>query len=203
MQPDSLQGQPAGFVTRLIAFIIDRSISVAVILIVVFVADSLLKFFNLNMPIGDAIEQQRPLLLIINVAFLIGLGIFNLFFIIGYEIFFWVLTGQTPGKWLLGLRVVPEDVSQDNITIWQGLKRYVGYWISAMALFMGYLVVLVNDDRRGWHDRMGGTRVVYDWEARQNEALFAATAQRAQLREQRRVAAGQLSLLEGVKQEEP
>ncbi len=48
---------------------------------------------------------------------------------------------------------------------------------------------MLGPPHRAWHDRIGGTRVIYDWEARQNEALFAAAAQRAQLREQRRAGA--------------
>jgi uncharacterized RDD family membrane protein YckC len=80
------------------------------------------------------------------------------------QIFFWTLTGQTPGKLLLGLRIV--RAKNDQITLWQAIRRYVGYYLSALALYAGYWWVLVDNRRQGWHDKLAGTIVVYAWEAR-------------------------------------
>lgn len=46
--------------------------------------------------------------------------------------------------------------------------------IAAMPLFLGYLWVLVDDERQTWHDRLAKTIVVYEWDARYEERLVGA-----------------------------
>jgi uncharacterized RDD family membrane protein YckC len=40
------------------------------------------------------------------------------------------------------------------------IVRYVGYWVSALPLLIGYLMVGVRRDKRALHDLMARTRVV-------------------------------------------
>jgi uncharacterized RDD family membrane protein YckC len=51
------------------------------------------------------------------------------------------------------------------------LRRYVGYYLSALALYAGYWWVLIDNRRQGWHDKLAGTIVVYAWDARLGNLL--------------------------------
>jgi hypothetical protein len=51
--------------------------------------------------------------------------------------------------------------------------RIVGYVLSAIALYLGFLWVAVDARQRGWHDYLAGTQVVYCWDARCDERFLA------------------------------
>ncbi len=78
--------------------------------------------------------------------------------VFGYNVGFWWLTGQTPGKWLLGIKVVP--VGGGRLTFGRAVVRTLGYVVSAVPCYLGFLWIL-GDDRRGWHDWLARTEVVY------------------------------------------
>lgn len=75
-----------------------------------------------------------------------------------YAVTFWTAFGQTPGKWLLGLKVVP--VEGGRLRLGRAILRLVGYVISALPFYLGFLWIL-SPRRRGWHDRLAHTDVVY------------------------------------------
>ncbi|MDA3904269.1 MAG: RDD family protein [Desulfuromusa sp.] len=82
-----------------------------------------------------------------------------LFFLaFGYFTLFHFLAGQTPGKMLAGLRV--ETTEGEPLTFAQAFLRSVGGLLQLLPAGLGYLVVLSNPERRGWNDRLAGTRVV-------------------------------------------
>jgi uncharacterized RDD family membrane protein YckC len=68
------------------------------------------------------------------------------------------LTGQTPGKWLLGIKVVP--LGGGRLRLGRAALRVVGYLVSAVPCYLGFLWIL-GHQRRGWHDRIADTEVVY------------------------------------------
>jgi uncharacterized RDD family membrane protein YckC len=74
---------------------------------------------------------------------------------------FWAERQATPGKMLLGLRIVDAD-SGAPPTLRRLVWRYVGYLVSALPLCLGYLWVLWDPRRQGWHDKMARTLVVQD-----------------------------------------
>ena len=86
-----------------------------------------------------------------------------------YALFFWGTTGQTPGKAVMGIRVVRFDGKP--MTLWTSVRRIAGYGLSLAAVGIGFLVILADDRRRGWHDKIAGTCVIYSWKARQNSGL--------------------------------
>jgi uncharacterized RDD family membrane protein YckC len=149
---ETLYGQYAGFVTRLVAYIIDQLIITGVISLVTVVAGFVIQSLNINELIG-AQEIARLIMVILSLLLIIS-------FVILYYIGFWMLAGQTPGKRLMGLRIVRTD--GERITVGPAIRRWVGYWISAI-LFLGYLWILVDDRRQGFHDKLAGTLVVYTW----------------------------------------
>jgi|GEM_PF-6162964 len=64
--------------------------------------------------------------------------------------------GQTPGKMLLGLRVVM--ASGGKVTPVAAGLRYVGYFINSILLMTGWIFGAVTG--RGFHDHIAGTKVV-------------------------------------------
>jgi uncharacterized RDD family membrane protein YckC len=66
--------------------------------------------------------------------------------------------GQTPGKRLLGVRVV--DESGGPIGYLRALGRCVATVVAAVPFGLGLAVAGLRRDRRGLHDFLAGTRVV-------------------------------------------
>jgi uncharacterized RDD family membrane protein YckC len=73
---------------------------------------------------------------------------------------FWTLLGRTPGMMLLGLRVVTVD--RDRPGARRSIIRALGYWVSAILL-IGFAWIAVDRRNQGFHDKLAGTFVVYDW----------------------------------------
>lgn len=157
-------GQYAGFTTRLVALIIDRLIVAGTISITAVVIDLVLKALGLDELLGT--QGQASLIMPVFAALL------TLSIPIAYDIGFWLLAGQTPGKRVMGLRIVRTD--GQRLTLGNCVRRTIGYWISAI-LFLGYLWVLVDNRRQGFHDKIAGTFVVYTWPEVSSPATPART----------------------------
>jgi hypothetical protein len=52
--------------------------------------------------------------------------------------------------------------------------RWLGYQLCLATLGIGFLWVLVDDRRMGWHDKLARTCVIYSWKAVQNQRLLRA-----------------------------
>ena len=78
-----------------------------------------------------------------------------------YHIYFMTRTnGQTPGKQLLGIRVIKKDGTP--ITFIDALLRNViGYTLSGM-FGLGYFWALFDSQKQGWHDKIAGTVVIVE-----------------------------------------
>jgi uncharacterized RDD family membrane protein YckC len=72
---------------------------------------------------------------------------------------FWVERQGTPGKLVLGLRIVDADTG-GTPPVGRLVIRYVGYLVSAIPLGLGYLWAIWDPRRQGWHDKMAGTLVI-------------------------------------------
>ncbi|WP_321394285.1 RDD family protein [uncultured Desulfuromusa sp.] len=82
-----------------------------------------------------------------------------LFFLaFGYFTLFHFLAGQTPGKMLVGLRV--EATNGEPLVFSQAFLRSVGGLLQLIPVGLGYLLIFTSSERRGWNDRLAGTRVV-------------------------------------------
>lgn len=76
-----------------------------------------------------------------------------------YYVFFWVKQdGQTLGNKLLAIKVVREDGRP--LDIGTGVIRYIGYIVSIIIFYLGFLWVIWDKKKQGWHDKMAGTVVV-------------------------------------------
>lgn len=76
-----------------------------------------------------------------------------------YFVFFWTLGGQTLGMHMLRLRVV--DVHGRPPTFMRAAARFVALLLSIVPMFAGFLPILFERRRRGVHDFLAGTTVLY------------------------------------------
>jgi uncharacterized RDD family membrane protein YckC len=76
-----------------------------------------------------------------------------------YFVFFWSTAGQTPGMRLMALRVLDPAGAHPGVV--RSTVRLIGLVLCIIPLFAGFLPVLVDDRRRGLHDMLAGTVVVY------------------------------------------
>ena len=65
-----------------------------------------------------------------------------------------------------------------RITLLVGLRRLLGYLACFLSLGIGFFWVLIDEQRRGWHDKIAGTCVVYSWEAKQNNQFLERISRR-------------------------
>jgi uncharacterized RDD family membrane protein YckC len=72
---------------------------------------------------------------------------------------FWLTLGATPGKLLMGIKIV--SVEGDRIGIGHCLLRFLGYLACAFTLGYGYLLIAIGHEKRGLEDIISGTIVVY------------------------------------------
>jgi uncharacterized RDD family membrane protein YckC len=136
----------------LIAFAIDQLIVGLVVAVVVLLAEFVTSTFGVNdwFGTGDLASTIVTTLVVVTSALILLL----------YDLLFWMLAGQTPGKRFLGVRIVRAD--GERLRWGNAIRRKVGYWISAI-LFLGYLWVIVDNQRQAWHDHLAGTLVIYSW----------------------------------------
>ena len=76
-----------------------------------------------------------------------------------YLIGFWWLAGQTPGMRILGIQV--RTTEGGPVTPSRGLVRAAGMILAAIPLFAGYVPILLNERRQGFHDKLANTLVTY------------------------------------------
>jgi uncharacterized RDD family membrane protein YckC len=128
----------AGLATRVIAFVIDILIIQAVTWIVGAVAAVIASMLRLS----DGLET----------ALVAAGAVVATLWAVSYFTFFWVTTGQTPGNRLLQIRVL--DAGGSTLPLGRALVRVPAAVLSALILFVGYLTILVDSQRRALHDRL-------------------------------------------------
>lgn len=143
-------GQYAGFVSRLIAFALDVLVSLGLFALAVALLSSIIGLLA-----GHSYNVNRHGVI---VEVLFGIWAFI------YFAFQWGSNGQTLGMALFGIRVVTKDGKE--ISRWQALERAAALPLSILFLGLGFLISLVQRERRALHDLIAGTCVVYSWDAR-------------------------------------
>jgi len=77
---------------------------------------------------------------------------------VAYWVGFWIWRGQTLGKMALGIKVIRTDSSPVK---WQcALYRFLGYIVSVITLFIGFIWVAFDGRKQGIHDKIADTYVV-------------------------------------------
>lgn len=75
-----------------------------------------------------------------------------------YFTYFHGITGQTPGKMILGLMVV--QTTGEKMTLGIAFLRWVGYILSSLFLYLGFIWIAFDGKKQGWHDKIAGTVVI-------------------------------------------
>ena len=76
----------------------------------------------------------------------------------GYFGWFWTHGGQTLGMRTWNLRLV--SASKHGASWRQALARFTGACLSWLAFGAGFLWILVDPERKAWHDRLSKTTIV-------------------------------------------
>jgi uncharacterized RDD family membrane protein YckC len=132
---------PAGFWIRFAAALIDW--------LVLFAAELVLGFVAGLVWGGDIAESE---------VFKVTITVFMLTLTSVYYVVLHAALGQTVGKMATRIGVVRMDGGP--VPVGAAMVRYAGYWVSALPLLIGYLMVGVRQDKRALHDLMARTRVI-------------------------------------------
>lgn len=84
-------------------------------------------------------------------------------FVVVYFAYFTYLTGKngdTIGKRYYGLKIV--DSSGRGPGYPRALARAIGYFVSSIVFYMGFIWIAIDKKKQGWHDKIAGTYVVME-----------------------------------------
>jgi uncharacterized RDD family membrane protein YckC len=147
---NQVHGAPlASFKARAIAFVIDFFIA-----FVLFVAVFIL---------GARLTSSLGLLKIetsVNLEFDLHHWYSILFVVLYFGLSTYLGNGKTPGKWLVGIRVV--SLAHERMSLWHSFERALGYGASALEFGFGFIQYFIHPNRRTVHDRIAETIVVKD-----------------------------------------
>lgn len=135
----------AGIATRAAAFVFDVGVTAFALLVATALAGLA----------ASLVGGLRPAWL---VGALVGAGWLLLEGL--YFVGFWTITGQTPGMRLLHVRVVSRAGGPPGVG--RSLLRLAGLALAIVPCFAGFLPILVDGRRRGFHDLVAGTVVMRD-----------------------------------------
>ncbi len=75
-------------------------------------------------------------------------------------IWLWIKFKGTPGKTILGLHIV-DFKTNGPLNFKQSVIRYFGYFIMVLPLCLGFVLIAFEKHKRGWHDKLSGSAVIY------------------------------------------
>jgi uncharacterized RDD family membrane protein YckC len=154
----SQQGHYAGALTRLVAFVCDWLTAGALFTIGV----AFLRFVVETISLHHFSPGHYPVVL--GAAFAVWLFVW-----FAYP---WSISGKSFGMAVLGLRVVRADGSPLDPK--HAALRTITLPLGFLTLGIGFLGILFGREHRALYDRIAGTAVVYDWDARAARYRFLA-----------------------------
>jgi uncharacterized RDD family membrane protein YckC len=145
----ALQGRYAGAVSRFLAFLVDATLTGALFgLIGVLLVTALQIVANVT---WDAADHR----LLVGVAYVS----WQFTYFAGLT----AISGRTIGKAVLGVFVVRPDGTR--VTARAAAVRTLAFPLSFLLFGAGFFLGVIRRDRRQLHDLIGGTAVVYAWDA--------------------------------------
>lgn len=148
---------PAGLWVRMAAYFIDTMVLTSLVMVATTPwSEELAKiaeaaFAQLKAPAPDMAVVARWWL----ISVVIDLPMSFLYFV-GFN----TLRGATPGKQILGLRILDADGSR--LTFGRAVIRHCGEWLSKLTFGIGFLLVAFTPKKRALHDLLARTQVVFD-----------------------------------------
>jgi uncharacterized RDD family membrane protein YckC len=129
---------------RFIAFLIDWAILI-VVAIVIGILQAILSKIHLGF-VG------------------ILLGLVQMVISVGYFIYLWSVEnpytgkGQTIGKKMRGIKIIKADGT--DLTVGDAVIRYIGYIVSGVVIWLGFIWIFIDANKQGWHDKIAKTYVI-------------------------------------------
>ena len=87
--------------------------------------------------------------------------IFEISVLIVTIIFWEKWRGATPGKKFVHIKIIDKETHQD-ISNKQAITRSLAYIPSTLLFLFGFIIVAFRKDKRGLHDILAGTVVIYE-----------------------------------------
>lgn len=138
----------AGFFVRLSAYLVDSLIVGAALLVLRVV------FYILTLFLPDGIRQTE---------ILFSYTLIDIILYFAHAAYFVALTyctGTTLGKRLFHLRVISTGT---ETSLWNLIYREtIGRFLSSVFVCAGYIVAGIDREKRGVHDMLADTRVIYE-----------------------------------------
>ena len=153
---ESLQGHYAGFASRFAAFVVDMGVSLGVFMLALAAIN-----FAASVLTGKDIAFNKGDIWVV-IAYVVWAFI--------YFAYSWAANGRTAGMALFGVRVVRDDGG--DVSGRRAVVRTLAFPLSFLILGLGFLGILLGDQRRALHDVIAGTAVVYSWDARAARLRF-------------------------------
>src|SRR5262245_17832811 len=138
---NAVQPEYVGFWARVGASIID-TILMGIILVPV------ARVFGIGGDLESAFQLDSPANIMVN-------GVLPAIAVI----LFWMYRQATPGKMLIGAKIVDEQPLGTPST-GQLMRRYFAYYLSTIVLLLGFFWVGWDARKQGWHDKLAGTLVI-------------------------------------------
>ena len=152
------QGNYAGSVSRLVAYLIDLLVSTIIFQLALASISFVWSVFT-----GHGITWHRDSIVVIVIYVLWQFVYFG---------FQWAANGKTLGMTLLGVHVVNADGTR--LESRRGWLRSLTFPLGFLTLGLGFLGILVQREHRAVYDLIAGTAVVYAWDARAARLRFLA-----------------------------
>lgn len=139
----------AGFWVRLMAYLIDSVIVFFILLVVRFVMSGVMSVLYGTILGGNI---------------LFNYSLKDIVLYLGQVLYFILCTrytGTTPGKRAMNLRVISVDESGELDLLTVAYRETVGRFLCGISVCIGYLIIGLDTQKRGFHDMLCDTRVVY------------------------------------------
>jgi uncharacterized RDD family membrane protein YckC len=149
-------GRYAGFASRYVAFIVDEGTITGLFALTVALVSFAAKVLT-----GNSISWNKG-------DVWLSLAFVGWQFI--YFAYSWAASGKTFGMALLGVRVVRADGADAGAR--RAVVRTLALPLSFLLFGLGFLGILLGDQRRALHDVIAGTAVLYSWDARAARLRF-------------------------------
>ena len=145
----ALQGRYAGAVSRFLAFLLDVTLTGALFGLIGTLLVSALQI------VADVTWETADHRLLVAVAY----AVWQFVYFAGLT----AIAGRTIGKAVLGVSVVRPDGTR--VTARAAVMRTLAFPLSFLLFGAGFFLGVIRRDRRELHDLIGGTAVVYAWDA--------------------------------------
>lgn len=153
--------QPAGFWIRLLAYVIDslilgivNGVLVAVPILAWMSEEGLLQAAMSGVAPSQPVRVEPLYIAVFSILVILSIAI-SIFYVIGGP----AKKGGTLGKRMLGLRIYTAD-GVTPIGWGRSFLRLIGYMVSGMIFYIGFIMIAFTDRKRGLHDMIAGTYVV-------------------------------------------